>query len=70
MVVTVIIKDVPNVERTDQWHNELGAIFSKLSHAVSQPGVPLPEKVTDRNNVVVGELKWGPDAFTVLRKAG
>jgi hypothetical protein len=64
VVLTIVIKDVPNVERVDQWHVELGAILSKLSHAVSQTGVPLPEKVIDRNGFVVGELTWGPDVFS------
>jgi hypothetical protein len=69
-VVTIVIKDVPGVERIDQWHNELSSILSKLAYEISQTGVPLPETVISRTGAVVGDLEWGPDAFAGVRKAG
>jgi hypothetical protein len=67
-VLMIEIKHIPNVERIDQWHNELGAILSKLAHEISRTGVPLVEVVTDRSGIVVGTVEYGQDAFAGVRK--
>jgi hypothetical protein len=66
-ILTMVIDHVEGAERPDQFHHELSDILSRLSLAVGQTGVPLPEIATDRRGLKVGVLVW---SFDAVRKAG